>query len=175
MGCLEMVDLRQGQWGISEDMRISNLERVKGLLSMDIGPSDGGWSIESARLFSIDAAMLALRRLWNSVGDKERQELSGSLQEARRMVVDRRDEELGFLQLSLESRLKDSRHRGVWLTTLNALMPCPFRAAEATLEAALQLEPHDQAESLASLLRRRLSARLDEGMLLLEADLSVTV
>ena len=51
-------------------------------------------------------------------------------------------------------------------------MLCPFRAAEATLEAALELE---KGESFERLLRRRLGARLDEGALMLEPNLSNTV
>lgn len=102
----------------------------------------------------------------------ERLQLSDSLQEARRLTVDGQIDELGYLQIALESHLTGALSRGVWLTALNALMPCPYRAAEATLIAAMRLESH---ESFGDMLRQRLRARLDEGMLMLEVDGFATV
>lgn len=142
---------------------------------MEIGRSDVGWSPESARLFSIDVAMLASRRLWSSLDTRERRELSDALQEARRLVVDGHDDELGYLQTALESHLVRSPLRCVWLTALNALLPSPFRASEATLEAMISLEADKLSQPLRSMLRQRLRARLEEGMLLLEADLFAAV
>lgn len=138
---------------------------------MDIEPSDVGWSPETARLFSIDVAMLALRSLWGYMEVGERRELSDALQEARRLVVDGHDDELGYLQAALESHLIRSPLREVWITALNALLPSPFRAAEATLQAVPPLNADEKSEPFADMLRQRLRARLGEGMLLLEADL----
>lgn len=142
---------------------------------MEMEPSDAGWSLESARLFSIDVAMLALRRLWDSLEVRERQELSDALQEARRLVVDGHDEQLGYLQTALESHLIRSPLRGVWLTALNALLPSPFRAAEATLETVMPVNLEDVSGPFRDMLRERLQARLVEGMLLFEANLFATV
>ena len=98
-----------------------------------------GWSPESARLFSIDVAMLGSRRLWSSLDTLERRELSDALQEARRLVVDGHVDELGYLQTVLESYL--------------------IRSPPA-LETMIALEADKLSQPLRSMLRQRLRARL---------------
>ncbi|MCI0425537.1 MAG: hypothetical protein L0Z47_06760 [Actinobacteria bacterium] len=144
--------------------RASGLAEVAGLIEMD--PLDKGWNRESARLFAIDAAMLACREGGSLLGDAELRQMLLKLGEARRLVVDDRDYELEWLLDELLPYLAhSSATRPTWATVMNALLPCPYRSAVATCRGVLVAHPRE-AETLSSILRDRLRARLDEGALL---------
>jgi hypothetical protein len=133
-----------------------------------------GWTRESSRLFAIDIAMLVARGSFDQLDKEERDTLVGALSEARRLVVDDRDEELEWVLLALEPHLHRSTtsSRSAWLTGMNALIPCPYRASVATCHAGLTINP-EVADHLCSVLRQRLRARLDEGALLVAVTLTV--
>ena len=59
--------------------------------------ASNGWHEESARLFAIDAALVVLRGNMTRIEELDRQAIANSLNEARRLVVDKRDNELGHL------------------------------------------------------------------------------
>jgi hypothetical protein len=133
-----------------------------------------GWTRESSRLFAIDIAMLVARGSFDQFEKEDRDTLVGALSEARRLVVDDRDGELEWVLLAPEPHLHRStaRSRSAWLTGLNALIPCPYRASVATCHAGLIANP-EGADHLCSVLRQRLRARLDEGALLVSVTLAV--
>lgn len=135
---------------------------------MDVEPADVGWSEEPARLFSIDTAMLVLRKHGARLDEIERQGLSQRLHEARRLVVSDREAELDFIQRELEPYLaqaRDAATRCIWLAAMNAMLPSPFRAAETAVATALKLDSPDPAD-LTEVLRERLRARMGEGTLM---------
>ena len=162
----KMIDLRIGQWGESRSEPETSLDKIKQLLSMDIGDFDPGWDREPARLFSIDVAMLVVHRLWDDLDVDERHELTDALQGARRSVMEGNDSHLDSLQASLEPHLAHTSHRGIWLTAMNALLPSPYRAAEATLCSALGAGTTAAPDSFSRAVSQRLEARLGEGMLM---------
>lgn len=166
-----MVDLQVGQWGAVEPTAGPSLSTIKTSIEMDVEPADIGWGEEPARLFSIDTAMLVLRRNLFQLDELDRQTLHDRLHEARKLVVAGRDAELGFLQNELESYLAHSwspGSRGIWLTALDALLPSPYRAAEAVVATALAVDRAGTIGELTDQLRQRLRARLSEGYLLAE-------
>lgn len=171
-----MIDIRSGQSGEPEPVSATSLPNIKRLIGMDVEIADVGWDKEPARLFAIDAALLALRRCSTELSEPERQALARILQEARRIAIDGRDSELGYLQNELEPYLAQSKSRWVWLTALNALLPSPFRAAETAVQAILLLEEPNVGDDIVEALRQRLRARLGEGTLMFEeaSDLFAT-
>lgn len=170
-----MGDIRNAQVGEPEPVSATSLPNIKRLIDMEVELSDVGWDTEPARLFAIDTALLALRRSATQLSELERQALVGILQEARRLAINGRDGELGYLQNDLEPFLAQSTSRWVWLTALNALLPSPFRAAETAVQAVL-LEDPDGRDDIGEVLRQRLRARLGEGTLMFEeaSDLIAT-
>ncbi|MEX0865524.1 MAG: hypothetical protein WD269_11750 [Acidimicrobiia bacterium] len=150
--------------------RQESLAEVKKLIEVRSEETDDGWGRESARLFAIDIALLTTRRHFDRLSAADSRFLMVKLNEARRLVVDDRDHELGLVQGEFEPYLKHVVSPGarvVWLTALNALLPSPYRAAVAALTAALTASP-DQIEDLSAILGQRLRARLGEGALLRE-------
>lgn len=138
------------------------------LVDMQSGAPMVGWNPESARLFAIDTAMTVLRRNATAISEIDRQNLTARLHEARTLVVSERDDELGFLQAALEANLAlahSPRSRWVWLTAIDTLIPNPYRAALITTRNALAMGSSEAFVDLATSLRDRLSARLEEGSL----------
>lgn len=165
-----MIDLQVGQWGEGDPTFHDSLAAVKRMIAMEVEPVDVGWSEEPARLFSIDTAMLVLRRNAANLEELERQALSIRLHEARRLVVSQREAELDFIQNELESYLAQTRHaeaRYIWLAAMDAMLPSPYRAAEAVVATALKMEG-DELSDLTEVLQQRLRARLSEGSLMAE-------
>lgn len=171
-----MIDIESGQLGEPEPVSATSLPNIQRLIDMDVPITDASWEKEPARLFAIDTALLALRRSSAELSELERQALARILQEARRLAIDGRDSELGYLQNELEPYLAQSKTRWVWLTALNALLPSPFRAAETAVQAVLRLEEPDTGDDIGELLRERLKARLGEGTLMFDeaSDLFAT-
>lgn len=166
-----MMDVQIGQWGKGDPTSRDSLSTLKALIDMDNEPTDVGWGQEPARLFSIDTAMLVLRRNMASLDELDRKALSNRLHEARRLSIAGQEGELGFLQSELETYLShsgSSKPRGIWLTALNALLPCPYRAAEIAVATALAVDAPASISDLAEVLRQRLRARLSEGTLMAE-------
>lgn len=150
--------------------RDSVLSEIMYLVDVRGGAPADGWHAESARLFSIDAAILVVRRHSAQLSEADRQALMARLHEARRLAVAGRDSELGFIQTTLESYLalaEPGWARQVWLISIDALIPSPFRAALVVARNALFSETQP-SPNLARLLRERLLARLEEGSLLAE-------
>ena len=130
--------------------------------------ASNGWQEESARLFAIDAALVVIRGNMTRIEELDRQAIANSLNEARRLVVDKRDNELGHLLYQLESRLTHSwsaNARHLWLTAMNALLPSPYRAAQTTVESAYRIVGQD-SDRLSEQLAERLMARVGEGSLM---------
>jgi hypothetical protein len=146
----------------------SVLTEIMHLVDMRFGVSHEGWTRESARLFAIDTAMTVVRRNLISLPEVDRQTIAARLQEARTLVVGDRDDELGFIQAALETQLgltPVGQERRVWLTAIDALIPNPFRAALISTRNALAIGTSEAFADLGNLLRERLIARLDEGIL----------
>jgi hypothetical protein len=152
------------------------LTEIMHLVDMRLGVTQEGWTRESARLFAIDTAMTIVRRNIPSLPEVDRQTIVGRLHEARTLVVADRDDELGFIQSALETHLclaPAGRERRVWLITIDALLPNPYRAALISTRNALAMGASEAFTDLANLLRERLIARLDEGTLI--SDTSSTL
>jgi hypothetical protein len=152
------------------------LTEIMHLVDMRFGVSHAGWTRESARLFAIDTAMTVVRRNMTSLPEVEKQTIAARLQEARTLVVGDRDDELGFLQAALETQLSLTpvgQERRVWLTAIDALIPNPFRAALISTRNALAVGTSESFSDLGNLLRERLVARLDEGVLISEPPTSL--
>ncbi len=147
----------------------SLLTEIMHLVDMKSGASMNGWNAESARLFALDIAMTVLRRNAAIITEVDRKNLTARLHEARTLVVNERDDELGYLQASLESNLylsNSGRSRTVWLTAMDALLPNPYQAALVTTRNALAVASSGPFGDLADRLRDRLTARLEEASLL---------
>ena len=147
----------------------STLGEIMHLVGMQFGVTAEGWNKESARLFAIDTAVMAIRRNVLALSETARQSLFAKLQEARALVVSGRDAELGFIQAALESFMSLSvpgRERRMWLTAIDALLPSPYRAALVSTKNALSLGTTEALAELSEHLRERLLARLGEGTLL---------
>lgn len=139
------------------------------LVDMRSGASTVGWNAESARLFALDTAMTVLRRNATVLSEVDRQNLAARLHEARTLVVNQRDPELGYLQASLEANLAlttTGRTRRVWLTAIDALLPDPYQAALVTTRNVVAVCSGGAFTDLAVSLRDRLAARLEEASLL---------
>ena len=146
--------------------RLESLREIEALIEMPSARIEDGWSTESARLFAIDTAMLVARRHMSDLVESDRLFLMIKLNEARRLVVDDRDQELEWIQGEFGSFLGSPaiHTRHIWLTVLNSMLPSPYRAAVATVAAALSTS--DVIDDLSATLRDRLIARLGEGALL---------
>lgn len=145
------------------------LNEIMQLVEIGIDTSRDGWRPQTARLYALDVAMMVVHRNLNVVSEASRQILFSGLREARALVVWERDNELGFIQGSLESQLaltREGRERRVWLTAIDALLPSPYRAALICTRDSLNLGATASFSNVSSLLRDRLVARLDEGNLL---------
>ncbi len=148
------------------------LTEIMHLVDMRLGVSHEGWTGESARLFAVDTAMTVVRRNIASLPEADRQTILSRLHEARTLVVADRDDELGFIQAALEAQLGVAPvglQRWMWLIAIDALLPNPFRAALISTRNALAVGATGAFTDLATLLRERLVARLDEGTLVSEA------
>jgi hypothetical protein len=148
--------------------RGSNLTEIMHLVDMQFGVTAEGWNTETARLYSIDVAMMVLRRNMLVLAEVDRQTLTHQLHEARTLVVSGRDSELGFLQAALESHLtlaRDPQERRLWLAAIDAMLPNAYRAALVCTKNALASGTTEALSDFSSLLRDRLTARLGEGSL----------
>lgn len=148
----------------------TSLTEIMHLVDIGAGVASDGWHAESARLFAIDTAVMVTRRYASRLTESDRQTVIASLHEARRLVVSGRDDELGFVQSTLECHLAISEPgtaRHIWLVCIDALLPSPFRAALVVTKNALMTQTAGWTD-IAKLLRERLVARLDEGSLLAE-------
>lgn len=151
----------------------STLTEIMHMVDMPSGPTSTGWNAETARLFALDTAMTAIRRHLALISEADKHSLVTRLHEARSLVVAGRDSELGFIQASLETHLAmaiSEGERHVWLSAIDALMPCPFRSALVSTRNALSLKAIEGFPDAARLLRNRLLARLGEGSLLSETS-----
>lgn len=147
------------------------LTEIMHLIDMEPGVTSDGWSRQTARLFAIDTALVAVRRNMALMSEADRQSLLLLLQQARTLVADHREDELDFVQAALEAHLSQKapgRERQVWLTAIDALLPSPYRAALVAAKSALSLGATEALVDLAELLRDRLLSRLTEGSLPLE-------
>lgn len=158
--------------GLNKDPdQAAALTEIMHLVDMEPGVTSDGWSRQTARLFAIDTAMVAVRRNLALMSEADRQSLVLLLQQARTLVTAHRDDELDFVQAALEAHLSKTapgRERLVWLTAIDALLPSPYRAALVSTKSALSLGATEALVDLAELLRDRLLARLTEGSLHLE-------
>jgi hypothetical protein len=148
-----------------EPYRYESLIEVKEMTGMGAEPVDDGWNAESARLFAIDVAMLMYKRDPAAMVELDRIALLGRLGEARRLVVEGKDGDLGYVQNEFEVYLvrASNQARSIWLTAINAMIPSPFRAARACVEAAIALsDVGDLPERIVD----RLRARMEEGSLI---------
>ncbi|HEX6300519.1 MAG TPA: hypothetical protein VF148_08660 [Acidimicrobiia bacterium] len=151
--------------------QVTALTEIMHLVDMEPGVTSDGWSRQTARLFAIDTALVAVRRNMALMSEADRQSLVLLLQQARTLVTSRRDDELDFVQAALEAHLSQTapgRERQVWLTAIDALLPSPYRAALVSTKSALSLGATEALVDLAELLRDRLLSRLREGSLHLE-------
>lgn len=166
----EAPTLLQDEAQRSEPDGHSVLSEIMYLVDAGAGAPSDGWHTESARLFAIDTAILVARRHSNQISEADRQTLMARLHEARRLAVAGRDDELGFIQTTLECNLALANPgwaRQLWLISIDALIPSPFRAALVVSRNALFADTEASPE-LARSLRERLLARLEEGSLLAE-------
>lgn len=148
----------------------SSLTEIMHLIDMDAGVQSDGWHPESARLFAIDTAVMVARRYAVRLAEIDRQTIMATLHEARRLTVAGRDNELEFIQSTLECHLAQAEPglvRQIWLVCMDALVPSPFRAALIVTRGALLSQTAGWVD-ITRLLRERLVARLDEGSLLAE-------
>jgi hypothetical protein len=148
--------------------QVTTVTEIMHLIDMPSGVTSKGWNRETARHFSLDTAMIAVRRNLALMSEADRQSLILLLQQARSLVTAGRDEELDFIQAALEARVAPAeagRPRQVWLTAIDALIPSPFRAALVVTRGALSLGTTETFADLSQLLRDRLLARLAEGSL----------
>lgn len=144
----------------------STLTRIMQLLD-SAGHSDpSGWNPKTARLFAIDAAMTAIRRDAAVLSEADQHNLTSCLREAKDLVLSDRDDELGFLQTSIEVQLTlmtPGKRRQLWLTAIDSLIPSPNRAALVSTENAITLGDARAVGDLSTLLRDRLSAGSSAG------------
>jgi hypothetical protein len=148
--------------------QVTTVTEIMHLIDMPSGVTSEGWNRETARHFSLDTAMIAVRRNLALMSEADRQSLILLLQQARSLVTAGRDEELDFIQAALEARVAPAeagRPRQVWLTAIDALIPSPFRAALVVTRGTLSLGTTETFADLSQLLRDRLLARLAEGSL----------
>jgi hypothetical protein len=148
--------------------QVTTVTEIMHLIDMPSGVTSKGWNRETARHFSLDTAMIAVRRNLALMSEADRQSLILLLQQARSLVTAGRDEELDFIQAALEARVAPAeagRPRQVWLTAIDALIPSPFRAALVVTRGALSLGTTETFADLSQLLRDRLLARLAKGSL----------
>lgn len=146
--------------------QVPTLTEIMHLVDMEPGVSSNGWSRDTARLYAIDTATVAARRNMVLLSEADRQSLVLLLQQARSLVTSHRDDELGFVQAALETRLVQTtsgRERQVWLTAIDALIPSSYRAALLATKGALSLGATEAFVDLAALLRDRLRTRLTEN------------
>lgn len=169
---MEKVGIVLDHPGLKNDPdQVTTLTEIMHLVDMEPGVTSDGWSRQTARLFAIDTAIVAVHRNIALMSDADRQSLLLLLQQARTLVTDHRDDELDFVQAALEANLSQTvpgRERQVWLTAIDALLPSPYRAALVSTKSALSLGTTEALVDLTELLRDRLLARLTEGSLHLE-------
>lgn len=149
----------------------STLTGIMRLLDFAVDLDLSTWNPQTARLFALDAAIATIRRDAAILSDADRHNLTSYLQEAKSLVVAGRDDELGFLQAAMETRLSlihPGERRQVWLTAIDSLIPSPYRAALVSTENAVSLGTTETLDDLSTLLRNRLSAGSGEGSLLWE-------
>ncbi len=149
----------------------ATLTEIMRLLDFALDLDVSEWSLQTARLFALDAAMAAIRRDAAILSEADRHNLTSYLQEAKGLVITDRDVELGFLQAAMETRLSlisPGERRQMWLTAIDSLIPSPYRAALVSTENAISLGNRGTLADLSTLLRDRLSADPGGGSLLLE-------
>lgn len=154
-----------------EPYRYESLIEVKEMTGMGTEPADDGWNAETARLFAIDVAMLMYKQDPNALAELDRIALLSRLGEARRLVVEGKDGDLGYVQNEFEVymvRASNPSTRSIWLTAINAVIPSPFRAAKVCVEAALTLS--EVGDDFPGRIVDRLRARLEEGALITETS-----
>lgn len=147
------------------------LTEIMHLVDMKPGITSDGWSRQTARLFAIDVALVAVRRNMALMTEADSQSIVLLLQQARTLLTANRDDELDLVQAALEAHLSQTtpgRERQVWLTAIDSLLPSPYRAALISTRSALSLGATETLVDITELLRDRLLARLTEGSLHLE-------
>lgn len=151
-------DLRTDPYQDSSLASIMSLVAMRGIANID------GWNHESARLFAIDLATIVFRRRSIVMDVADQGSLIAYFNEARRLVVADREDELGSIQYAMEGHLalaKTGAERLIWLVAIDSLLPSPYRAALACVRAALA---HD--DDIADYIVDRIEARLSEGSML---------
>lgn len=153
------------QEAVSAPGHESTLIEISDLVGLGIGSLAHSWPADSARLYAIDVAMAVVRHYGEHISEPARQALN-RLQDARSVVYGDRDIELILIQADLETHLATSRsgeERMLWLTAIDALLPSPYRAALVSTRSALELGTTGAFGDVLTLLRTRLSTRLDEA------------
>ena len=141
-----------------------SLAEIMALVDLRSTADIDGWNHESARLFAIDLATIMFRRRLIVMDVADQGAIIAYFNEARRLVVADREDELGAIQYAMEGHLALARtgaERLIWLVAIDSLLPSPFRAALACTRAALA---HD--DDIASYILDRVEARLSEGSML---------
>lgn len=152
-----------------EDLRLdpdrdTSLASIMSLVDMRGATNIDGWNGESARLFAIDLASIMFRRRLILMDVSDQSALIALFNEARRLVVADREDELGAIQYAMEGHLALARtgaERLVWLVAIDSLLPSPFRAALATARTAVETD-----DDIADYISDRIEARLSEGSML---------
>jgi hypothetical protein len=131
----------------------------------------GAWDEQHARLFAIDCASIVYRYRTPDLDDTARDIVQRLLHQAVQLVTAGRENELAAIERALMTGLEAASRitRSVWLVSLNALLPDPFRAAAVSTEAALLAfgrGPNPRRDSIAESIRRRVVSRTEEAELL---------
>ncbi len=148
----------------SDPHQDASLADIMSLVDMRGAAHIDGWNHESARLFAIDLATIMFRRRSIVMEVADQSALIAYFNEARRLVVADREDELGSIQYAMEGHLALARtgaERLIWLVAIDSLLPSPFRAALACTRAAL-----DNDDDIAEYIVDRVEARLSEGSML---------
>jgi hypothetical protein len=128
------------------------------------------WDDAAARLFANDCASIVYRHHLPDLNDSARDLLHRLLNQARRLVIADRGDELEGLQRALLAGLESSTviNRSVWIVALNSMLPDPIRAAVTSTEAALLAfgGRSPRRDAILESLKRRLVSRAEEASLL---------
>jgi hypothetical protein len=128
------------------------------------------WDAAAARLFANDCASIVYRHHLPDLSDSAQDLLHRLLNQARRLVIADREDELEGLQRALLAGLESATaiNRSVWIVALNSMLPDPIRAAVTSTEAALLAFGGHSArrDAILESLKRRLLSRAEEASLL---------
>lgn len=144
--------------------RDTSLSSIMSLIGMRGVTDIEAWNGESARLLAIDLATIMFRRRLICLTVADQSALIAYFNEARRLVVASRSDELGAIQHILEGHralARSGAERLVWGAAMDAMLPSPFRSALATVRSGLASD-----DDIAGYIQDRLVARLSESSML---------